>query len=268
MTCEQIDRFLDQQWSSGDRAVPQQVAEHLQQCEPCRQLFRLVRRTAPDWQVPPESQARLTEAVLQSLEPVLPLGRRRFTLDLLGAFLVILLLGIAVAGIRSPWVMSAGQFLTVTLVLAAGAIVLALSLARQVMPGSSHKVKPGVLLAAIAAAFAGSLLLLFPWDMSGRFWFRGLLCFSFGAVLACVATVPLWMIVRRGALLSPALTGASTGLLAGVLSAVVIHLGCPMATAPHLAIWHAAVPVFSAFAGFLVGHFSSHHPAGSCRPRA
>ncbi len=267
MTCEQIDRFFDQQWSGRDQAVPQQVAEHLQKCEPCRQLFRLVRRTAPEWEVSPEHQARLTGAVLESLEPVLPLARRQFTLDLLGAFLVILLLGIAVAGVRSPWVMSAGQFVTVTLVLAAGAVMLALSLARQVTPGSAQKIQPGVLLAAIAATFSGSLLLLFPWDMSGRFWFRGLLCFSFGAVLACLATVPLWMIVRRGALLSPALTGASTGLLAGVLSAVVIHLGCPMTTAPHLAIWHAAVPVFSAFAGFLLGHFSGDHPAGSSGPR-
>lgn len=256
MTCKHVDDFLDQQWSRADQAVPRNVAQHLEQCESCRRLFRLVRRDAPGWQASRQALASIQEAVLGSLQPVAPEPPAKFALDVLMVSSAILLTGITISGVRSPWTMTALQFLTVGLLLASGSILLVFSLTRQLTPGASHRINPRVLVPALAVTFVCALLLLFPWHTSGRFWFRGLICFSFGVTFAGLASIPLWMVVRRRAVLSPALTGATMGLFAGVLSAAVIHLGCPLATGPHQAIWHAAVPASSALLGFLLGQFS------------
>jgi hypothetical protein len=132
-------------------------------------------------------------------------------------------------------------------------------LSRQVSPGAHYRIPPRALVFSVATAFLCLSLLLLPWRATSRFWSWGLMCFSFGSVLAAVATIPLWMLVRRGAILSPGLTGAATGLLAGLLSTTVVHLGCANTTAPHVALWHAGVPIFSALVGFLLGSYSRHH---------
>lgn len=260
MTCKHIDDFLDQQWSRADQAVPRNVAQHLEQCDSCRRLFRLVRRDPPAWQASRQAHTRIQEAVLGSLQPVAPEPPARFALDLLMASSAVLLTGITISGVRSPWTMTSWQFLTVVLLLACGSILLVFSLTRQLTPGASHRINPRVLVPALAVTFVCALFLLFPWRMSGGFWSRGLICFSFGVAFAGLASIPLWMVVRRRAVLSPVLTGATMGLFAGMLSAAVIHLGCPLATGPHQAIWHAAVPASSALLGFLAGQVSGRGP--------
>jgi hypothetical protein len=264
MTCKQVDSFLDHQWQ-GDQPVQREVAAHLENCEACRSLFRLVRRDKTSWAPGAAVDARIQNVVFGNLQAVHPEPPREFAFDLLQVCSLIMLVGIVIAGIRSPWTMTWWQFLTVGLVLALSSILLAFSLTRQVTPGAAHHVNPRVLVPALAVAFVCAMLLLFPWNASRHFWVRGLLCFSFGISFAALASIPLWIVVRRRAILSPALTGATMGLFAGVLSAAVIHLGCPLAAGPHQAIWHATVPGFSALLGFLLGQFSRHHRAGVLR---
>ena len=265
MTCKHVDDFLDQQWSRADQAVPRSVAQHLEQCQSCRRLFRLVRRDTPGWQPSRPAQTSIREALLGSLQPVAPEPPATFAFNLLTVSLAILLAGITISSVRSPWTMTLWQFVTVVLLLASGGMLLVFSLTRQLTPGASHRINPRVLVPALAVTFVCALFLLFPWRMGGRFWFRGLTCFSFGVTFAGLASIPLWMVVRRRAVLSPALTGATMGLFAGVLSAAVIHLGCPLATGPHQAIWHAAVPASCALLGFLAGQFSGGGPRVSRR---
>lgn len=262
MTCKQIDAFLDQQWSGPGTPVPRNVAGHLESCAACRRLFRSLAGSATDRQPSAQVQSQIERAVIGSLEPVEPLApARKFTFDLLAVFVLIAAAVAAIVGVRAPWRMTGLQFAALTSALLVGAALLAVSLSRQVSPGARYRIPPKALVLSVAIAFLCLSLLLLPWRMTNRFWSWGLMCFSFGSVLAAVATIPLWMLVRRGAILSPALTGATTGLLAGLLSATVVHLGCANTTAPHVALWHAAVPIFSALVGFWLGNHSRRHPA-------
>jgi hypothetical protein len=264
MTCNQIDAFLDQQWHGPGTSIPRPIALHLEQCATCRTLLASLDGSGPGAQASPRVQSQIENAVLGSLQPVKPLApAREFTVDLLAVFAFILVVGMAIAGVRAPWRMGRWQCATLTSVLVGGAVLLAVSLSRQISPGARHRVSPRALIVAVATAFLGGALLLLPWRMTSQFWLWGGLCFSFGAVLAAAATVPFWRMARRGAILSPALTGATIGMLAGLLSATVVHLGCANITAPHVALWHAAIPVFTALAGYRLGSFFHHyHPSG------
>ena len=267
MTCNQIDAFLDQQWHGPGTSIPRNVARHLEQCAACRKLLASLDGPAPGAQPSRQVQSQIENAVLGSLQPVKPLAPAwEFTRDLLAVFVFILVAGMAIAGVRSPWRMGRWQCAALTSVLVGGSVLLAVSLSRQISPGARHRISPRALIIAVATAFLGGALLLLPWRMTSPFWLWGALCFSFGSVLAAVATVPFWLLARRGAILSPTLTGASIGMLAGLLSATVVHLGCANITAPHVALWHAAIPVFTALVGFRLGSFFHHRPPGHHPP--
>ena len=263
MTCKHVDEFFDHQWGGPNAAVPLDVAKHLEQCETCRNLSGLLRRSWPERRLSERVQSRIESAVLGSLEPVsLVPSTTKFVFGFLAVFALGLLLSVSITGLRGLRVMSLEQVVVVGSVLIAGGVLLAVSLSRLVVPGARHKIQPKVLVVSVALAFLCALALLFPWKASGRTWSWSLTCFSVGSLLAVLATFPLWMLVRRGAVLWPAITGAATGLLAGLVGATVINLGCPTITAPHLLAWHATVPISCTLAGFLVGKFSAHRSGG------
>jgi len=49
--------------------------------------------------------------------------------------------------------------------------------------------------------------------------------------------VPFWLMLRRGAILSPRMTGATTGLLAGLVGTSVLEIHCPNLDAWHI-FWY------------------------------
>ena len=198
--------------------------------------------------------------MLGSLGPVSPLPRTGIlVLGFLAVFAVVLAAGVSVREVRSFPVMSTLQFAAVGSILAAGVVLLAASLGRQMIPGSRHRVPPAWLLLSVAVVFWVALALLFPWQPhSGSYWVWATKCYSVGASFAALAAVPLWLLVRRGAILWPALTGATTGLLGGLMGATVIYLGCWNPTAPHLAVSHAAVPISSGLLGLFLGTLGAH----------
>ncbi len=259
LTCQQVDAFFDQQWGGRDAPVPRNVADHLEQCAACRNLLELLRRQGPERPVSAGVQSQIESTVLGSLEPVtLVPSTTGFVLAFLAVFALGLLVSVSITGLRGLHRMNLVQVLVVGSVLVAGGVLLAVSLSRLVVPGSRHRIQPKVLVVSVAAAFLCALALLFPWKLEARAWYWNLSCFSVGSLLALLATFPLWLLVRRGAVLWPALTGAATGLLAGLVGATVINLGCPTITAPHLITWHATVPISCTLAGFLVGKLSGH----------
>jgi hypothetical protein len=54
-----------------------------------------------------------------------------------------------------------------------------------------------------------SAVLLFHFQHEGHFWGNAWACIRAGTLLGVLAAVPLWLILRRGALLSPSMTGAA-----------------------------------------------------------
>lgn len=257
MNCHDVDKVLDGRWGRPAEAPPPEAAGHLRVCARCRELWNLAETGAAETAAPalPEAtRSRIEQAVLGSLEPVRPLpGAGRFVLGFLGAFLLVLLAGLAFVGVRTPRIMSFSQFGGVSAVLLVGALAAAVSLSRQAIPGSRHGMAPARVVTLVVVSLAAVYALLFPWRLGRSFWTWGPLCALFGLLWAIPAAALLYGLLRRTVLLAPDVTGATIGLLAGLASESVVHCGCMNITAPHVTVWHAGVPLTTALVGFLLG---------------
>jgi hypothetical protein len=61
------------------------------------------------------------------------------------------------------------------------------------------------------------------------------------------------MVLRRGAVLSPGLTGAATGLFAGLVGTSVLEIHCPNLNGWHILVSHLGVAILCALAGLVIG---------------
>jgi Negative regulator of sigma F len=92
-----------------------------------------------------------------------------------------------------------------------------------------------------------------------------LLLMASGALGATVpqrggAELDQWMVryqqadpARRGAILYPAMTGAATGLIAGLVGTSVLEIHCPNLNGWHTMVWHLGVAVVCSIAGLGLG---------------
>ena len=253
MSCRLIDAYLDQ----ADTQLDPEAARHLQECDRCRRLVEALGRPSAAAKIPAALRARIEQTLLGSLRPVRPLPpARAFIITALAVFASFAVLGIAVMGLSGAHAANRWQLGVVLLILSAGAALLALSLTRQMIPGSSHRIRPVTLVASIAVALLAAIGLLFPWSASRWPLSSGWTCTVAGLGLAVPAAVLLWLLLRRGAVLSPALTGATAGLLAGLPVVVSLQFGCAMLQASHVAVWHAGAALATALGGFLLGYIS------------
>jgi hypothetical protein len=90
---------------------------------------------------------------------------------------------------------------------------------------------------------------LFQVQDERHFWANNWAFIRTGTPIAALAVVPLWLVLRRGAILCPAMTGAATGLFG--TTALEIH--CPNLDARHILVSHPGVAVIGLTAGLVVG---------------
>jgi hypothetical protein len=257
MTCAQMDEFLDDAVNSRAAALPGWVEEHCRGCERCRSVLELLRANTTPTPISDRLQSQVEQTVLRTLKPVASLPpASTFVFLFLSIFALGTVAGISLMGAPATRAMSVWQLLGVGTVLGAGAVLLSLSLSRLMTPGSYHRIRPESLTALLAGACLLAYAGLFPWAMDGSFLPNGFRCVSAGLALAVPPGVCVWLLMRRGAVLSAGLAGATVGLFAGLLGALVLHFGCVILQAPHLVLWHGAVPVASAVCGFLLGRFA------------
>jgi hypothetical protein len=60
-------------------------------------------------------------------------------------------------------------------------------------------------------------------------------------------------LLRQGAVLSPRVTGAMAGLLAGLVGTSVLEINCSNFNVLHILMWHLGVAALSAVAGLVAG---------------
>src|ERR1700730_15722790 len=150
-------------------------------------------------------------------------------------------------------VMSPFQAAAILTILALSAGLLAYSLVNQMSPGSLHRISPRFLPLGIILALAIVIVVLFQFQEGRNFWEKGWECIQTGTSLAALAAAPMWLVLRLGAILSPATAGAATGLLAGLAGTMALEIHCPNLDASHILVAHLGVAVFGAIAGFLLG---------------
>lgn len=253
MTCREVDQLLLS--ASGNTELPASAREHVSTCMECQSLVSAMAMvTSPASQsVDPEVLARIRQPVISTLKPVRPMAPSGM---FMAAFLVIIAGAAALAadrlgfyGIRALTPVALVAIFAVLLVIA---VLASFATARYMRPGQPS-IRGGVLAAiAIIAAEAVFLSVFHDYSM-GKFVHWGMGCFRAGLECAFPAALLVWVLVRRGYVVSPVSTGAGIGVIAGIAGLAALELHCPILTIPHVAVWHAAVLVVSVGAGAFAG---------------
>ncbi len=151
----------------------------------------------------------------------------------MGAFAIAVMTPLQTAAILSALAVSTG--------------LLAYSLVHQMVPGSRHRISPRLLPVGITISLTIVIAVLFQFQHERNFWGHAWACIRAGTPIGVLAAVPFWLMLRRGAILSPGMTGAATGLLAGLVGTSVLEIHCPNLDAWHILVSHLGVAMLVRF---------------------
>jgi hypothetical protein len=250
MTCDEFDALLD----LGDPLSRSEAArQHAVVCPRCRALAGALSE-ARSGALPASALAKAEAAAALNLTPVRslrsPLIAAAGTLAALACLLVagVLVLGTHGWAARLPWQRSASY-------LGAGS-VLVLSLAaalREREPGLSLAAPWRYAAAALATMLWAGPFVLYEFRPESRFWRHGSLCCCEGLLVGFAAGMVIWLVMRRGYLLSPLRAGWFAGIAAGCLAFIVQETYCPVVDSGHSALWHGGVVAVLGAAGWIAG---------------
>jgi hypothetical protein len=252
--CESVDAEFDCHFGAPNADLSAHARRHLAECETCRNLYSYLSAPPLAVALSPELGGRIGQTLRSALKPVKPVGSTRIVAAQLFLVFVILAAWVSPMMGGAGWLaMTRGQLTGVTAVLIAGAALLSFSLAWQMTPGSLQRIPAGTAIAILAAAFLAVEAISFPWHAPEAFLKMGLHCLRYGLTVAVPAAVLFGILVWRGAPLGLETLGATLGAIAGLLGMTILQFNCDVGNAIHLLVWHGAVLVVSALAGFLIG---------------
>ena len=201
---------------------------------------------------------QLERTLTADLRPVRPLAPRRyFFAAFVSIFVVIVALGAYRLGAFGIPEMSLAQNVAVLGALGASVCLLAWSIVQQMGPGSRHRLPPAILPFLVIVCLALVMASFFTVEDEDNFWAQGWVCLRSGALFGFLAAIPFWFLLRRGAILSPRLSGAATGLLAGLVGTTALEIHCPILGLAHILTWHLGVAILGAVVGFSLGFLES-----------
>jgi hypothetical protein len=252
MTCRDMDGVINSR--SRDSALPLEAAEHIGRCDRCREVMRVLVE-GPEIRQPSESGVRLIHgSLLGDLRPVRPLAPSSvFLAGFAISFLAMAVVGAIQLHAYGWHVLSVSARIVVFASLALGAGALALSMARQMRPGSKYSVSTNLLPAGVLLLVAAAMMAVFHSREEKAFVSSGLWCLSSGLKYTIPGAVLTWLWLRRGAAQSPKLMGATTGGFAGLIGVTVLEVHCPNLNLYHILVWHLGVILLSALGGLALG---------------
>ena len=251
MTCNEIDALIS---SRSSLPVSPVAAEHLARCERCRSLVRVLQE-GPARQAPSASGlGQIKAAMLRDLKPVRPLAPAIVFLAAFGIiFLAVTVVGSLQLRAYGWGVLSIPQKIVVFPSLAAGTGLLASSMVRQMFPGSKHPVSPRLLPLGVLILLMLAMVAVFQQQVEFAFVSNGLRCLRTGLTYAIPGALLLWLLLRRGAILSPKLTAATAGGFSGLIGLAVLVVHCPILNRYHILVWHMGVLLLSMLGGLALG---------------
>jgi hypothetical protein len=252
MNCNDVDQALIE-WPAASQ-LPPQAEEHLRSCVRCQELVLAISTPVPGEPPSPTTLRQIEQAMLAELHAVRPLTPKRYVFVAFAAiFVSIVAVGVYRLGAFAIAVMSPLQAGAILSALAIGGALLAYSLVLQMVPGSRHRIPPKLLPFGVIISLTVAMAVLFQFQHERNFWADGWACLRAGIPIGILAAVPFWLLLRRGAVLSPGVTGAATGLLAGLVGTTVLEIHCPNLDAWHILVSHLGVSVLLAVAGLVAG---------------
>jgi hypothetical protein len=248
MNCKDVARTL-----SEEARLPLHAQVHVRSCDRCQELVRSLDSWLPEVLPTPAALRQIAEGMVTNLRPVRPVAPRYFFGAFVGVFVSVVALGVYRMGAFAIAVMTPLQTTSILSALAISTGLLAYSLVHQMVPGSRHRIAPRLLPVAIMTSLTIAIAVLFQFQHERNFWGHAWACIRAGTPIAVVAAAPFWLVLRRGAILSPSMTGAATGLLAGLVGASVLEIHCPNLDAWHILVSHVGVAILCALAGLVIG---------------
>ena len=190
-----------------------------------------------------------------NLRPVRPVAPARYFFGaFVGIFVSIVALSIYRMGAFAIAVMTPLKPPAILSALAISTGLLAFSLVHQMVPGSRHRISPRLLPVGIMISLIIAIAVLFQFQHERDFWGNAWACIRAGTPIGVLAAVPFWLVLRRGAILSPGMTGAATGLARGSgWYSVCWRSHCPNLDAWHILVSHLGVAILCALAGLFIG---------------
>jgi hypothetical protein len=249
MNCKDVARAL-----SEESPLTNQAQDHVRSCNRCHDLVSATNITVAVDTPSQETLQQIARGMATNLVPVRPMAPARYFFGaLVGMFVAIAALGAYRLGAFGIRVMTPLQTTTILGALAVSTGLLAYSLVHQMVPGSRHRISPRLLPVAITILLTVAMTVLFQFQGERNFWGNAWGCIRAGTPFGVLAAVPFWLMLRRGAILSPILTGTVTGLFAGLAGTSVLEIHCPNLDAAHILVSHLGVAMLCALAGLVIG---------------
>ena len=253
MKCREVEDVL---MKSGTRRVGRQtpsVQAHIEECPNCQEFARVVELPSGDIPMNANQIGHLQRMIVSNLRPVRPLPP---SWTFLLAFLLFLVAfgcaGVLYLGPGGWFLLMPRQKISVFLTLATSVVLLAFSLVRQMVPGQKSLLRPGLLPAGVFVLLCLAVASVFQVWTDSHFLQSGETCLKAGLPYAIPAAFAFWLLLRRGAILSPRMVGATAGMLAGLVSMTVLEVHCPNLNMWHILVWHVGFALLGIVAGLLV----------------
>jgi hypothetical protein len=218
--------------------------------------------------LPRDRMNQIESAIVADLKPVRPLAPAAvyfwgFAL-IFGAACGI---GFWIAGWHGWKALSSAQKLLIFLPLIVSSLLLAFSLVHQMVPAAPYTRLSAMLSTALFVLLLLAMTVQFHAASEPAFVHAGLVCFRTGMVFAVPTAFLLAPLLLHGAGLSPLLTGATGGGLAGLAGFTILEMHCPNLDLNHILVWHVSVTLVCVISGLTLGaivdRLSRH--AGSTR---
>jgi len=218
------------------------------------EFVRSLNSPVPEDAPSPVTLRNIAEGIATNLRPVRPVAPAGYFFGAFaGIFVSIVALGVYRMGAFAIAVMTPLQTIAILSALAVSTGLLAYSLVHQMVPGSRHRISPRLLPVGVGILLTIAIAVLFQFKQEDNFWALNWACFRAGTPIAVLAAVPFWLMLCRGAILSPSMTGAATGLLAGLVGTSVLEIHCPNLDAGHILVSHLGIAMLCALAGLVIG---------------
>jgi hypothetical protein len=252
VTCRDIDELMS--IAPRNRMLAPEAFEHLCECGNCRALVSALWESLERTSLTVTNLGRIEARIVENLKPVRPLAPARLFLF---ACAIIFLCAVAVGAApfrMNGWgalslVQRAGVFATVT----ASAVMLAVSMVGQMVPGDRYAFAPAALPIMILAVLPIVLGAEFQPRAETTFVANGFVCIKNGLTYSIPAMFLFLLLVRRGAMLDPTIIGATVGALAGLTGLTVLEINCSNLNLFHILVWHWGMVLISTAAGALLG---------------
>jgi hypothetical protein len=252
MTCREMEEVMN------TSALAPDAAEHIAECEHCRHLVWLFGESSQASQPSADQMKRIEAAILRGLTPVQPLASQRALFSAFAlVFLAVVAGGCLLLGTDGWQALSVLQRIAVFAPAAASAGLLALSLVRLMAPGSKLLISSTWSSIGVLALLALIIVIVFHSREESGFVSAGLTCLRTGLASAVSGAVLFWLLLRRGAVLSPGLTGTIAGCLAGLVGLITLEVRCPNLNLYHILAWHWGAALLATLGGLALGCLSN-----------